>query len=150
MARVPLSGSASPRLSPGGVRLPSVGHMPFFLILVVALLFGLTPTAGAVVAGLGTSDEGTRLVVEEGGAVGINNNVSISSTPDGPSILVEAVAPEGMFRTAATTVLRRPLLVSDAPPQAFGSSTSHWATATTSSRSRAWSIPRACPRSRLS
>ena len=71
MARVPLSGSASPRLSPGGVRVPSVGHMPFFLILVVALLFGLTPTAGASVVRL--EDDGTRLVVEASGTDEINN-----------------------------------------------------------------------------
>jgi Ca2+-binding RTX toxin-like protein len=96
MARVPLSGSASPRLSPGGVRVPSVGHMPFFLILVVALLFGLTPTAGASEARL--EDDGTKLVVEPSGTPGIDNKVSISST--GPTenrrILVKEGATEGI------------------------------------------------------
>ena len=74
MARVPLSGSASPRLSPGGVREPPVGHMPFLLILVVALLFGLTPTA--VGASVVSRLDGT-LRVAGGNEI---NNVSISST----------------------------------------------------------------------
>jgi hypothetical protein len=87
---------------PGGVREPPVGHMRFCLIvvvallfIVVALLFGLTPTAGASEARLSS----TRLLVTP--SAGEINTISISSTStrDGPHILVEDLgAPEEEFQ----------------------------------------------------
>ena len=134
MARVPLSGSASPRLSPGGVRVPSVGHMPFFLILVVALLFGLTPTAGASVARLGRV---TRVRGSWSGPVPPMG--STTTFRSRARVLPTALASSSKMRAGGDpdpAPGRRPVaprqrsgttrdsLMSAAPPQTFGSSTS--------------------------